>query len=45
VADLIDREKNTGLSPEETSELDSFLKLEHLMRLAKTRARTLCCNE
>jgi hypothetical protein len=45
VADLIDREKTTGLSPEETSELDSFLKLEHLMRLAKARARTLCCDE
>jgi hypothetical protein len=41
VADLIDREKTTGLSSDETSELDSFLKLEHLMRLAKARARAL----
>lgn len=45
VADLIDREKTAGLSPDETSELDSFLKLEHLMRLAKARAQTFCCDE
>jgi hypothetical protein len=45
VADLIEREKTTGLSAEETSELDYFLKMEHLMRLAKARARTFCPNE
>jgi hypothetical protein len=45
VASLIDREKTAGLSPDETSELDSFLKLEHLMRLAKARARTFCRDE
>jgi hypothetical protein len=39
VADLLAREKTTGLSPEETSELTSYLQLEHLMRLAKARAR------
>ncbi len=42
VADLIHREKTTGLTPEEADELDHFMKLEHLMRLAKARARTLC---
>ena len=42
VADLIHREKTIGLSAEESSELDHFMKLEHLMRLAKARARTLC---
>ena len=42
VADLIDREKNEGLTLEETSELDHFMQVEHLMRLAKARARTLC---
>ena len=36
-AGLIHREKTVGLSADETSELDSFLKLEHLMRLAKAR--------
>jgi hypothetical protein len=42
VADLTHREKTIGLSAEESSELDHFMKLEHLMRLAKARARTLC---
>ena len=39
VADLTAREKSAGLSPEETAELDHYLQLEHLMRLAKARAR------
>ena len=42
VADLIHKEKASGLTPDESSELDHFIKLEHLMRLAKARARTLC---
>ncbi|MPY90558.1 MAG: hypothetical protein GEU99_21875 [Luteitalea sp.] len=41
VADLIDREKTSSLSLEERSELDHYLQLEHLMRLAKARARRL----
>ncbi len=41
VANLIQKEKTAGLTPEESSELDHFVKLEHLMRLAKARARTL----
>jgi hypothetical protein len=39
VALLIQREKSIGLSPEETSELNHYMQLEHLMRLAKARAR------
>lgn len=39
VADLIQREKTTGLSPDEKSELEHYMQLEHLMRLAKARAR------
>jgi hypothetical protein len=39
VADLIAREKTSGLTAEETSELDYHLQIEHLMRLAKARAR------
>ena len=39
VADLIRRQKTDGLSSEEAAELDYFLKIEHLMRLAKARAR------
>ncbi|NLS93752.1 MAG: hypothetical protein GXX96_16450 [Planctomycetaceae bacterium] len=42
VADLIHKEKTAGLASDELSELDHFMKLEHLMRLAKARARTLC---
>ena len=39
VADLIYREKTAGLTLDETSELDYCLLLEHIMRLAKVRAR------
>ena len=38
MADLIFREKNEGISSEEKSELDHYLILEHLLRLAKARA-------
>ena len=38
-ADLILREKTTGLSPDEKSELDHYMELEHIIRLAKARAR------
>jgi hypothetical protein len=39
VADLIHRQKSTSLSAEETAELNQYLQIEHLMRLAKARAR------
>jgi hypothetical protein len=39
VADLIRQEKTTGLTSDETSELNHYMELEHLMRLAKARAR------
>jgi hypothetical protein len=39
VADLIHRQKTSTLSSEETSELNCYLQLEHVMRLAKARAR------
>jgi hypothetical protein len=39
VAELIHRQKTSGIAPEEAKELDYFLKLEHIMRLAKARAR------
>ena len=35
VADLVRREKTTGLSPGDKSELDHYVHIEHLMRLAK----------
>ena len=39
VADLIYREKTNDLSEDERSELEHYAQLEHLMRLAKVRAR------
>ncbi len=39
VGELLAKEKGPGLTPEESSELDHYLQLEHLMRLAKARAR------
>jgi hypothetical protein len=45
VADLIDREKTEGLTADETAELNHYMQLEHLMRLAKARARKHLVNE
>ena len=45
VADLIHREKTSGLPPDEKAELDHYMQIEHLMRLAKARARKYLSNE
>jgi hypothetical protein len=45
VEDLIRREKTSGLSAEETEELNQFLHIEHLFRLAKARARKRLSSE
>jgi len=45
VEDLLAREKDGELSSAERSELDHYLQLEHLMRLAKARAREFLPNE
>lgn len=39
VSDLLAREKADGLSADEKAELDLYLQIEHIMRLAKARAR------
>jgi hypothetical protein len=39
IADLIRRQNTAPLSPDETEELNLCLQVEHLMRLAKARAR------
>lgn len=39
VSDLLRRQKAGALSPDETAELNGYLVLEHVMRLAKARAR------
>ena len=41
VAELIEREKEEGLSPEEAAELDHFMELEHILRMAKAKARRI----
>lgn len=45
VEDLLEREKDGALSSAEKSELDHYLQIEHLMRLAKARARDFLANE
>lgn len=39
VADLIRQQKADSLSPDEAAELNHYLHVEHVMRLAKARAR------
>ena len=41
VSELVSREKSSELGAEEKSELEGYLLLEHLMRLAKARAHQL----
>jgi hypothetical protein len=39
VAILVERSKDGIISPEEQSELEDYLQLEHIMIMAKARAR------
>ncbi len=41
VWELIERRKTVALPDDENSELEHYLEIEHLMRLAKARARQL----
>jgi hypothetical protein len=41
IAELIAQEKEGSLSVEEKSELDHFTDLEHILRVAKARARQI----
>lgn len=41
VADLVQREKENILSPVEKAELDHFMELEHILRMAKAKARQI----
>ncbi len=45
VSNLLQREKDSKLTGAESSELDHYMLLEHLMRLAKARARDFLVNE
>ena len=39
VAELVERSKDDSISSEEQSELEGYLQLEHIMIMAKARAR------
>ena len=39
VAELVGRSREGSISPEDQSELDDYLQLEHIMIMAKARAR------
>jgi len=39
VAELVERSHNGSVSAEEQSELEDYLQLEHIMIMAKARAR------
>ncbi len=41
VAGLLEREKSDGLPSEERAELDHLLELEHILRMAKAKARLI----
>jgi hypothetical protein len=45
VAFLLRKEKEAGLLPDEKAELDDCEALEHVMNLAKARARQLLAHE
>jgi hypothetical protein len=38
VSELIERKKKSQLTAEETDELESFLNIEHILRMAKAKA-------
>jgi hypothetical protein len=39
VAELVERSKDGSISPQDQSELEDYLQLEHIMIMAKARAR------
>ncbi len=41
LADLVEREKEGALSVDDKAELDHFMELEHIIRMAKARARQM----
>lgn len=45
VSDLIEREKSGEITSEEKRELDYYMQLEHLMRMAKIFARKYATSE
>lgn len=44
VTELMERERESQLTEDETAELNSFVELEHILRLAKAKARLILAN-
>ncbi len=44
VSELLQKEKEEFLTPEEQSELNHYMEIEHIMRMAKSRARQILQN-
>ncbi len=45
VSELIERERESQLTADETAELNHFLEIEHLLRMAKAKARLILANQ
>jgi hypothetical protein len=41
VSELLERQRESDLTDEETAELDGFVQLEHILGLAKAKARLI----
>lgn len=41
VAELLERQRESELTEEETAELDSFVQLEHILGLARAKAQLI----
>lgn len=41
VAELLERQRESELTEEETAELDGFVQLEHMLGLAKAKAQLM----
>ena len=44
VSELMERERESRITPEESAELTHFLELEHILRIAKAKARLILAN-
>ena len=44
VSELIERERESQLTAEQSAELAHFLELEHILRMAKAKARLILAN-
>jgi len=44
VNELVERERESRLTPEEAAEVAHFLEFEHILRLAKAKARLILAN-